>query len=401
MWTASPFRSKVSTSENATCGRSTPSFTNRSGSGGEAPMTCPPMRSRAFSCMATNAPRRPQPASPSDCAGLPGAITTYRTGDFVRFASSSLMRSVLSAEGVPISSAPSGPTNAMTLPALVANTTTFGVISVMPNVSCALPKVANIDASTSAVSAGLLRPTYLRKIFISTLRALQRYSQIAFSFSHFLFLFHQSIHFDFVSCPKIYMPIHNQRDHKSCGHPGAIPLVVLLRSINRFAEVVGVERIEHCWPAGSVPGFGGNGPHDAVLGALRRNRRRCTGVLEFYAGTRVQLELAILHRVIAQPVVAAREIHMSVPIGDRAVSAAGHSYLLDDSVSVSVKLSHLIAVNHVNHRAFPGLEQQMTMRAGLIGQQGGSARDQIRLGVAQLRLIKGREVIPYDKRRIL
>src|SRR6266700_3904106 len=73
------------------------------------------MRSSAFSCMATNAPRRPHPASPSDCAGSWGAITTYRTGDFVRFANSLLIRSVLSAEGVPISKAPSGPTNVVAL----------------------------------------------------------------------------------------------------------------------------------------------------------------------------------------------------------------------------------------------------------------------------------------------
>ena len=43
--------------------------------------------------------------------------------------------SVLSADGVPTSKAPSLPTEATTFPALVANTNTFGVISVTPTLS--------------------------------------------------------------------------------------------------------------------------------------------------------------------------------------------------------------------------------------------------------------------------
>lgn len=49
-----------------TRGRSTPSSIRRRSNGQGEPMACPPRRPNAFSCMATNAPRRPHPASPSD-----------------------------------------------------------------------------------------------------------------------------------------------------------------------------------------------------------------------------------------------------------------------------------------------------------------------------------------------
>ena len=53
--------------------------------------------------MATNAPRRPHPASPSECAKSCGAITTYRTGELVRPSSTVLMRAVLVAVGILVS----------------------------------------------------------------------------------------------------------------------------------------------------------------------------------------------------------------------------------------------------------------------------------------------------------
>src|SRR5215469_12399798 len=43
-----------------------PNAANRAGGGGGAPMASPPSRWSAFSCMTTNAPRRCQPASPSE-----------------------------------------------------------------------------------------------------------------------------------------------------------------------------------------------------------------------------------------------------------------------------------------------------------------------------------------------
>ncbi len=63
---------------------------------------------------------------------------------------------VLATEGVPTSNAPSGPTDDTTLPLLVANTSTVGVISVTVTRSCALAaaplsdKARNPSASTAA-----------------------------------------------------------------------------------------------------------------------------------------------------------------------------------------------------------------------------------------------------------
>ena len=133
-----PLISKAKTSENATRGRSTPSSVKRRDNGGDAPITLPPIRWSAFSCMAVNAPRRPHPASPSECATSCGAMSTYRTADLVRLARSLLMYGVLAVAGVPTSKAPSGPTEATTLPATVVNTNNSGVISVTPT-SCSAP----------------------------------------------------------------------------------------------------------------------------------------------------------------------------------------------------------------------------------------------------------------------
>jgi hypothetical protein len=142
--------SKVMTSENAMRGRSTPSCTRRGGSGRGGPMACPPSRSSAFSCIATNAPRRCQPASPCECSRSWGAITTYRKGDLVLCSRMSAIAEVLAAEGVPTRRAPSGPTEAMTLPELVANTNRLGDSSVR--------------AALSSARANLLVETSRRKI---------------------------------------------------------------------------------------------------------------------------------------------------------------------------------------------------------------------------------------------
>jgi hypothetical protein len=77
---------------------------------------------------------------------------------------------VLAADAFPTSSTPSGPTEATTLPVLVANTSTVGVISVTPTFSWAIEaeltaKVKNANArivldwrKTLRVSKGLLLP---------------------------------------------------------------------------------------------------------------------------------------------------------------------------------------------------------------------------------------------------
>src|SRR5216684_2755570 len=129
--------SKATTSENAMRGRSTPSSVNRRDNGDGAPITLPPRRWSAFSCMATKAPRRPHPASPSECAKSCGAMTTYRTADLFRLRRRLLMYDVLAVEGVPTSKAPSCPTEATTFPAVVVNTSNSGVISVTPTLSSA------------------------------------------------------------------------------------------------------------------------------------------------------------------------------------------------------------------------------------------------------------------------
>ena len=51
----------------------------------------------------------------------------------------------------------------------------------------------------------------------------------------------------------------------------------------------------------------------------------------------------------------------------------GRAYRLGDGIAVGVKFSHLVAINHIENGVLSGLEQKMTMRSGLIGEQRGTA----------------------------
>src|SRR5262252_657747 len=156
------------------------------------------------------------------------------------------MRSVLSAEGVPISSAPSGPTKAITLPVLVANTTTLAVISVIPAVSCALPAPANHKAiSSPSTNASRVGPQISVRPRNAVIVFLQGPAFHQFPFSFFRFLFQQTVHFHLFSRTEIHVSIHQNRNHKPRRQSRAVALAVLLRTVDRLAQVGRVERIEH------------------------------------------------------------------------------------------------------------------------------------------------------------
>src|SRR6266566_2557853 len=255
------------------------------------------------------------------------------------------MRSVLSEDGVPMSSAPSGPTEATTLPLLVANTRTFGVTSVKPAVSCALAVETNINPSANPTCMATQSRPPLRRLLMALPSPPHPQGLTPAS----LTLFQQSIHFDFPPRPEIHAPIRDDRDHEPCGHRGAIALAVLLRSVDRQLDMVAIERIKHRGPLGAVPSLGCDGPNDGVFAPVGRNRRRGAGVLEFDARPCFQREVSVLDRVITQIIIARRKEDVPVPVRHRAVSAPGHVNPLDHRISLCLELSHPVAVNHINH----------------------------------------------------
>src|SRR5882724_3583473 len=77
---------------------------------------------------------------------------------------------VLDADGVPMSRAPSGPTDATTLPELVANTSRVGVIWVITTSCCAIRRTGILRAKRVNASTVETR-RYARRRFTGTLPA--------------------------------------------------------------------------------------------------------------------------------------------------------------------------------------------------------------------------------------
>src|SRR6266536_1437257 len=79
----------------------------------------------------------------------------------------------------------------------------------------------------------------------------------------------QSIDLDFASRAEVYPSIDAYRNDETRCHRGAIPLAVLLGRINGLAAFCSIERVKHSrLVVGTVPCFGGDGPHDAILLAI-------------------------------------------------------------------------------------------------------------------------------------
>src|SRR4029077_16030078 len=79
----------------------------------------------------------------------------------------SLICGVLVAEGVPMSKAPSGPTDATTLPPVVENTSTFGVTSVTVTSVPALAGCAYPGARTAETAENAHSPKVVRREIIA------------------------------------------------------------------------------------------------------------------------------------------------------------------------------------------------------------------------------------------
>ena len=132
----------------------------------------------------------------------------------------------------------------------------------------------------------------------------------------------------------------------------------------------------------------------AFLLPSARNGRRGAGSHELHGGQSVQDELPILDGIVAKVVVAGCEKGVAVPVGHCAEAFAGHLNPLRDSIAMtSAKFSHLVAIDHIEDGVLGGLEQKMTMRSGLIGEQRGAAGADVGVTRKDGFLIEGREVV--------
>ncbi len=107
----------------------------------------------------------------------------------------------------------------------------------------------------------------------------------------------------------------------------------------------------------------------------------------------MRFELSVHERIVAEQVVAGGEVDVAVPVSDRAVTFAGHANPLRDGVALGVKFSHLVAINHIEHGVLGGLEQKMTMRSGLIGEQRGTAGADVGITCEDIGLIEWGKVV--------
>ena len=107
------------------------------------------------------------------------------------------------------------------------------------------------------------------------------------------------------------------------------------------------------------------------------------GFANLVAGGRVHPELSILNGVVAQVVVAGSEEGVAIPVCHCPVTAACHVYSSDSCVAIGMELSHLVAVNHIDHGILGGLQKQVTMGTGLIGQEQWSAGTNVGVSVAE------------------
>ena len=211
---------------------------------------------------------------------------------------------------------------------------------------------------------------------------------------HRLWLLQEAVDFDLATSAEVDAAADDYRDDEAGGHGGAIAGGVLLGGVEGCAEFGGVVGIEHCGlVVCAVPDFRGDGPDDGVFVAVRGDGRSRAGICELVGRGTVRFELSVHERIVPEQVVAGGEVDVAVPVSHCAVSFASHANPLGDGVALGVKFSHLVAINHIEHGVLGGLEQKMTMRSGLIGEQRGTAGADVGITCEDVGLIERGKVI--------
>src|SRR5260370_13912815 len=101
----------------------------------------------------------------------------------------------------------------------------------------------------------------------------------------------------------------------------------------------------------------------------------------------------------ARHVIAGGEEGMAVPVSHRAIAAARHADRLYQVIAVTMEFAHLVAVDHIDRGVLGRLQQKMTTRTGLIGQQSWAAGADVGVGIANALLLMRREIVADGERR--